>query len=68
MFPLVNERMMHMAFASSQVNIICAYSITLMETDEDKDNFFQSMEDAIKQIPKNEPLFLPGDFNACPIV
>ena len=66
MFPLGNERMIHMRFASSQgrVNIICAYSPTLSATDEDKDSFFQSLEGAIKPIPKNEYLLLLGDFNA----
>ena len=66
MFPLGNERMIHMRFASSKgsVYIICAYSPNLSATDEDKDSFFHSLEGAIKPISKNEYLLLLGDFNA----
>uniref|UniRef100_A0A2C9M2E4 Endonuclease/exonuclease/phosphatase domain-containing protein n=1 Tax=Biomphalaria glabrata TaxID=6526 RepID=A0A2C9M2E4_BIOGL len=67
MFPNGNERVAHMKFASPQgkVNIICAYSPTLAAPEEDKDRFFQALEDEIKSIPKSEHLYINGDFNAC---
>uniref|UniRef100_A0A2C9K1V3 Endonuclease/exonuclease/phosphatase domain-containing protein n=1 Tax=Biomphalaria glabrata TaxID=6526 RepID=A0A2C9K1V3_BIOGL len=55
-----------MKFASPQgkVNIICAYSPTLAAPEEDKDRFFQSLEDVIKNITNSEHLYINGDFNA----
>uniref|UniRef100_A0A2C9KQ66 Endonuclease/exonuclease/phosphatase domain-containing protein n=1 Tax=Biomphalaria glabrata TaxID=6526 RepID=A0A2C9KQ66_BIOGL len=66
MFPIGNERVAHMKFASPQgkANIICAYSPTLAAPEEDKDRFFQALDDVIKSIPKSEHLYINGDFNA----
>ncbi|KAI8780126.1 craniofacial development protein 2 [Biomphalaria glabrata] len=56
MFPIGNEKLAHMKFASPQgkVNVICAYSPTFAAPEEEKDRFFQALEDVNKSISKFE--------------
>ena len=66
MFPLGYERLLHIRFTSSQgkVNIISAYAPTLYAPDDEKDIFFQAMENTVTSIPKTEHMYILGDLNS----
>ncbi|RXN14059.1 craniofacial development 2-like protein [Labeo rohita] len=49
---------------SGPVNILSAYAPTLCSTAEEKDKFYQTLEEAISRIPSTDGLYLLGDFNA----
>ncbi|KAI4825265.1 hypothetical protein KUCAC02_020952, partial [Chaenocephalus aceratus] len=53
--PLVKNR-----FAT----LLSAYAPTLPSESEAKDSFYQSLDEALRRIPKNDKIFLLGDFNA----
>ncbi|KAJ4918209.1 hypothetical protein JOQ06_023050 [Pogonophryne albipinna] len=53
--PLVTNR-----FAT----LLSAYAPTLPSESEAKDSFYQSLDEALRRIPKNDKIFLLGDFNA----
>ncbi|KAJ4935851.1 hypothetical protein JOQ06_017378, partial [Pogonophryne albipinna] len=53
--PLVKNR-----FAT----LLSAYAPTLPSESEAKDSFYQSLDEALRRIPKNDKMFLLGDFNA----
>ena len=53
--PLVRNR-----FAT----ILSAYAPTLPSESETKDSFYHSLDEALRRIPKNDKIFLLGDFNA----
>ena len=53
--PLVKNR-----FAT----LLSAYAPTLPSESEVKDSFYQSLDEALRRIPKNDKIFLLGDFNA----
>ena len=53
--PLVKNR-----FAT----LLSAYAPTLPSESETKDSFYQSLDEALRRIPKNDKIFLLGDFNA----
>ena len=65
MFPLGHERLLHIRFTSSQgkVNVISAYAPTLYAPDDEKDIFFQAMENTVTSIPKTEHMYILGDLN-----
>ena len=46
------------------INILSVYAPTLCATQEDKDQFYQALDEAISRIPSTEGLYLLGDFNA----
>ena len=41
------------------------YAPTFAASMEEKDSFFNSLQDAISLIPANEPSIMLGDFNTC---
>ena len=45
-------------------NIISAYAPTLSSSSEDKDQFYEALDEVISRIPSTEGLYLLGDFNA----
>ena len=49
---------------SGSVNIVSVYAPTLCSTPEDKDQFYQALDETISRIPSTEGLYLLGDFNA----
>ncbi|XP_034071876.1 LOW QUALITY PROTEIN: uncharacterized protein LOC117545945 [Gymnodraco acuticeps] len=53
--PLVKNR-----FAT----LLSAYAPTLPSESVAKDSFYQSLDEALRRIPKNDKIFLLGDFNA----
>ena len=53
--PLVNNR-----FAT----LHSAYASTLPSDNETKDHFYQSLDEALRKIPKTDKIFMLGDFNA----
>ncbi|KAI4814263.1 hypothetical protein KUCAC02_003465 [Chaenocephalus aceratus] len=53
--PLVKNR-----FAT----LLSLYAPTLPSESEAKDSFYQSLDEALRRIPKNDKIFLLGDFNA----
>ena len=66
-FPLgINERLMTMSFPldGSNLSIISAYAPTLPQSDEIKDSFYDSLSDAIGEVPSSHKLLVMGDFNA----
>lgn len=50
--------------APGPVNILHAYTPTLIVSEETKDEFYNQLEELIRECPKTEPLFLLGDLNA----
>ncbi|KAJ4938360.1 hypothetical protein JOQ06_002980 [Pogonophryne albipinna] len=44
--------------------LLSAYAPTLPSESEAKDSFYQSLDEALRRIPKNDKIFLLGDFNA----
>ncbi|KAI4807948.1 hypothetical protein KUCAC02_027720, partial [Chaenocephalus aceratus] len=44
--------------------LLSAYAPTLSSKSEAKDSFYQSLDEALRRIPKNDKIFLLGDFNA----
>ncbi|KAL1250669.1 hypothetical protein QQF64_018465 [Cirrhinus molitorella] len=50
--------------SSGPVNILSVYAPTLSSTAEEKDQFYQALDEAISRIPSTDGLYLLGDFNA----
>ncbi|XP_038062349.1 uncharacterized protein LOC119732818 [Patiria miniata] len=50
--------------SSGPANLLSVYAPTLCSPPESKDKFYEELDTAISTIPKNEHLFLLGDFNA----
>ena len=46
------------------LHVLSCYAPTFAAKSEDKDNFFNHLQDAISSIPSNESNVLLGDFNA----
>ena len=55
---------LRLSTSSGPVNIFSVYAPTLHSTDEDKDQFYQALDEAISRISSTESLYLLGDFNA----
>ena len=45
-------------------NLICVYAPTLISADETKEQFYADLDRTISGIPRNEFLYILGDFNA----
>ena len=60
------ERILALRLSTSlgPVHIFSVYAPTLRSTHEEKDKFYEALDQAISSIPKNEALYLLGDFNA----
>ena len=50
--------------SSGPVNILSVYAPTLCSTAEEKDQFYQSLDETLSKVPSTEGLYLLGDFNA----
>ena len=50
--------------SSGVANILTAYAPTLCSTAEEKDKFYQALDEKLSGIPSSEGLYLLGDFNA----
>ena len=48
----------------ASTNLLSVYAPTLTSSQDVKDAFYSKLDETIKRIPKNEALFLRGDFNA----
>ena len=48
-----------------RLHVFSCYAPTFAASREEKDSFFNSLQDAISLIPANEPYIMLGDFNAC---
>merc|ERR1711867_199220 len=46
------------------LTIISAYALTLCSGDEDKESFYDNLNEIIRQVPASNKLLLLGDFNA----
>jgi hypothetical protein len=64
MYPLGYERLLHIRFTASQSKVISAYALTLYAPDDEKDIFFQAMENTLTSIPKSEHMYILGDLNS----
>ena len=64
--PPISERLMLMKFNTEEAstNLLSVYAPTLTSSQDVKDAFYSKLDETIKRIPKNEALFLLGDFNA----
>ena len=62
----ISERLMLMKFNTEEAstNLLSVYTPTLTSSQDVKDAFYSKLNETIKCIPKNEALFLLGDFNA----
>ena len=66
-FPVgINERLMTMCLPlkGNTLHIISAYAPTLPQSEESKDSFYATLNDAINTVPSSHKLLLLGDFNA----
>ncbi len=45
-------------------NLLCVYAPTLMASSDIKDEFYNQLDDLIRQFPAQDPLIILGDFNA----
>ncbi|GAA6071721.1 uncharacterized protein LOC117871822, partial [Tachysurus ichikawai] len=50
--------------SSGTANILSVYAPTLCSNQEEKDQFYEALDQAILNIPSTEGLYLQGDFNA----
>ena len=55
---------LRLSTSSGPVTILSVYAPTLSAAPEDKDQFYQALEEAISKIPRTDVLYLLGDFNA----
>lgn len=55
---------LHLSTSSGPANIISVYAPTLCSTSEEKDQFYETLDETISRIPSTEGLYLLGDFNA----
>jgi hypothetical protein len=55
---------LRLSTSSGPVNILSVYAPTLCSTAEEKDEFYQALDEAISRWPSTEGLYLLGDFNA----
>ena len=46
------------------MNIVSVYAPTLCSTPEEKDRFYQALDEMISRIPNTEGFYLLGNFNA----
>ena len=62
----VSERIMtlQLGTTSGRATIICAYAPTLKACSEEKDSFYEQLNEVIRKVDKRDSLFLIGDFNA----
>ncbi|KAI0237747.1 L-xylulose reductase [Lamellibrachia satsuma] len=63
----VNERLMTMRIRLSGENyatIVSAYAPTMTYSDEEKENFYESLKTTIGRVPRSDKLIVLGDFNA----
>ena len=60
------ERLLHLRLAttSGPVSILSAYAPTLCSSTEEKDKFYQALDEEISRIPSTVGIYLLGDFNA----
>lgn len=65
-YEAINERAMTLKINAKPcaLNIMALYAPTLDAEDEEVEEFYQTVEDAINKIPNKEILFIMGDFNA----
>ncbi|GAA6101905.1 uncharacterized protein LOC122792394 [Tachysurus ichikawai] len=67
---------LRLSTSSGTANILSVYAPTLCSNPEEKDQFYEALDQAISNIPSTEGLYLLGDFNArvgaeneaCPLV
>ncbi len=55
---------LRLSTSSGPANIISVYAPTLCSTSEEKDQFYEALDETISRIPSTEGLYLLGDFNA----
>ena len=55
---------LRLSTSSGPVSILCVYAPTLHSPEEEKDQFYQALDEAISRIPCTDGLYLLGDFNA----
>ena len=63
----VSERLMTLRIPlvrGEYVTIISGYAPTLSSDEEDKDQFYESLNESIRRVPNSDKLILMGDFNA----
>lgn len=63
----VNERLMTIRVSlinNSHATLISAYAPTLNATEEDKDRFYQNLDEILHKVPRKDKIVLLGDFNA----
>lgn len=63
----ISERLMSLRIPLAKkrfATLLSAYAPTMPSENEDKDRFYQSLDEALRQIPKTDKILLLGDFNA----
>ena len=62
----INERLMTMCLPldSCSITLISAYAPTLQSPQQEKEHFYETLNETIKSIPSSHKLLLMGDFNA----
>ena len=62
----VNERLLYVRFNSkyTKISVIVGYAPIEDAEDDDKDNFYSSVQSVLDRIPKHDMVLLIGDFNA----
>ena len=63
----INDRIMTMRLPlldKSYVTLISIYAPTMTNPEENKERFYQQLDEAIQKVPKQDKLILLGDFNA----
>lgn len=62
----INDAIMQVTLNTERgtLNILSVYAPDINKTKEDRENFYEKLEDTLNKIPPNEKTFVMGDFNA----
>lgn len=63
----ISERLMSLRIPLAKkryATLLSAYAPTLPSKEDVKDHFYQTLDEALRRIPKEDKIFVLGDFNA----
>ena len=63
----INKQLLYARFNSRfiKLSLVICYAPTEEAEKEEKNNFYNSLQSTLEDIPKHNVLLIPGDFNTC---